>query len=137
MSAPGVAIRIGMRVGGLGLVRVVSGCREVEYPSVTGRVSLDGRPLPDAVVLFMADDEQNVPSLGIADMRGIYTHQQAADVRGTAPWFGRGEAESGKGRQYSPRPSRAPCFPGPSAMEPNASSASSLTSRLSCVCPCF
>ena len=98
MNAPRVAVRTGTRVGCLGLVRVVTGCGEVEYPSVTGRVTLDGRPLSDAAVSFMPGDEQGVPSLGIADGRGIYTHQQAADVRGITPWFGRGEAGCGKCR---------------------------------------
>ncbi|HUT90141.1 MAG TPA: hypothetical protein VMY37_11635 [Thermoguttaceae bacterium] len=56
-----------------GSVRVVSGCGEVEHFSVTGSVTLDGRPLSDAAVSFMPGDEQGVPSLGIADRRGICT----------------------------------------------------------------
>ena len=99
MNGPRVAVRTGTRVGCLGLVRVVSGCGEVEYPSVTGPVTLDGKPLPNAVVSFMPDDQQGVPSLGIADRATASApSQQAADVRGITPWFGRGRAEPGKGR---------------------------------------
>jgi hypothetical protein len=66
----------------LGLVLMISGCGSVEYPAVTGRVTLDGEPLPDAVISFMPVDEQGVPTLGVTDSRGVYTLEQTADATG-------------------------------------------------------
>ena len=82
MNEPRATARIGTSVGWLGLVLLVWGCGHVEYPSVTGKVTLDGQPLPNAVVSFMPDDEQGVPSLGVTDSDGIYTLQQTAELTG-------------------------------------------------------
>ena len=83
-SAPRVAVRTMTRVDRRGLVRVVSDGGQVEYPFVASGVVLDGRLLPDAVVSWMPDNEHSIPSLGIADSRGVYTLRQASDACSTA-----------------------------------------------------
>lgn len=82
MNAPSVAALTWTNVGCLGLVLLVSGCGGIEYFPVTGKVTLDGEPLPDAVVSFMPDDEQGVPSLGVTDGGGVYTLRQTAELVG-------------------------------------------------------
>jgi len=77
-SAPRVAVRTMTRVDRRGLVRVVSDGGQVEYRFVASGVVLDGRLLPGAVVSWMPDNEPSIPSLGIADSRGVYTLRQAS-----------------------------------------------------------
>ncbi len=86
------------RVDRRGLVRVVSDGGQVEYPFVASGVVLDGRLLPDAVVSFMPANDGSIPSLGIADSRGVYTLRQASDVCSTARGVVGGRAKPGKGR---------------------------------------
>ncbi|MFC1596434.1 carboxypeptidase regulatory-like domain-containing protein [Planctomycetota bacterium] len=76
--------RTWMHVGWLGLVLTASGCcgDGIEYFPVTGQVTLDGKPLPDAVVSFMPDDEGGVASLGETDAKGVYALRQTADLNG-------------------------------------------------------
>lgn len=75
--------RTWIHLGWLGLVLTASGCGDViEYFPVTGQVTLDGKPLPDAVVSFMPDDEGGVATLGETDGDGVYTLRQTADSSG-------------------------------------------------------
>jgi hypothetical protein len=64
-------------------VLVIVGCEaRLQHPTVTGKVTLDGEPLPNAVVSFMPVDEQGSPTLAVTDRRGAYTLEQTADVPG-------------------------------------------------------
>ena len=82
MHTPSVTALTWTNVGCLGLVLLVSGCGGIEYFPVTGKVTLDGQPLPGAVVSFMPNDEQGVPSLGVTDGTGVYTLRQTAELVG-------------------------------------------------------
>ena len=82
MNAPSATALTWTTVGCLGLVLLVSGCGGIEYFPVAGKVTLDDRPLPDAVVSFMPNDEQGVPSLGVTGAGGVYTLRQTAELVG-------------------------------------------------------
>lgn len=57
MTPPHAATRTWIHVGWLGLALMVSGCDAgIEYFPVAGRITLDGKPLADAVVSFMPND---------------------------------------------------------------------------------
>jgi hypothetical protein len=78
-----VVRRIGIHLGCLGLMLTVSGCGGgIKCFPVSGRVTLDGKPLADAVVSFMPEDEGGVAPSGVTDKSGIYTLRQTAEADG-------------------------------------------------------
>jgi len=81
VNAPCAAALTWTSVGCLGLL-LVCGCDGIECFPVSGKVTLDGRPLPDAAVSFMPDDEHGIPSLGVTDSNGVYTLRQTAELAG-------------------------------------------------------
>lgn len=66
------------------LLLTVVGCG-TKLPVVTGTVTLDGKPLADATVIFMPNDETHSPAQGITDASGIYTLEQEAKTAGIQP----------------------------------------------------
>ncbi len=63
----------------------MSGCGGMECLPVSGTITLDGEPLPDAKVSFMPDDEFGVATMGVTDTGGVYTLRQTADQDGAPP----------------------------------------------------
>lgn len=62
----------------------LSGCGS-EYATVTGRITLDGEPLPNATVSFMPEDEGGRPSFGRTGTDGRYSLQETHRVSGALP----------------------------------------------------
>jgi len=65
-------------------VCVLSGCGS-QYATVTGRVTLDGRPLPNATISFIPEDEGGHPSFGRTGTDGTYTLQETHRLNGALP----------------------------------------------------
>ena len=62
----------------------LSGCGS-EYATVTGQITLDGQPLPNATVSFMPEDEGGRPSFGKTGDDGGYSLQETIRVTGALP----------------------------------------------------
>ncbi len=61
---------------GMVLAPLLAGCGGSDGPplgEVTGRVTLDGKPLPGAVLTFIAQSAKGSPSYGGTDHEGRYT----------------------------------------------------------------
>ncbi|NLS95720.1 MAG: carboxypeptidase regulatory-like domain-containing protein [Planctomycetaceae bacterium] len=82
MFAPRGLDRVGSGLGCLLVAAVFSGCGGINCFPVTGKVTLDGSPLPDAKVSFMPSDDQGLPTIGVTDASGIYSLRQTADMEG-------------------------------------------------------
>jgi hypothetical protein len=63
---------------------VLSGCGS-EYATVTGRVTLDGEPLPNATVSFMPEAEGGRPSFGRTGADGGYSLHKTHRINGALP----------------------------------------------------
>lgn len=73
---------------------IIFGCVLVALPgcgddmgltSVSGIVTLDGKPLPNAVVTFIPQGEGGSPSYGTTDAEGYYTLMFSRDTEGVLP----------------------------------------------------
>lgn len=76
-------IRLGtIACASLVLAASTAGCGSdgPERGIVTGKVTLDGEPLPDADIVFQPEDGS--PSLGVTDERGRYDLMYTRDKRG-------------------------------------------------------
>lgn len=62
----------------------LSGCGS-EYATVTGKITLDGQPLPNATVSFMPEDDEGRPSFGRTGADGRYSLQETNRVTGALP----------------------------------------------------
>jgi hypothetical protein len=62
---------------------VLFGCGGPETHTVTGRITLDGSPLRDALVAFVPASEEGTWACGRTDSDGRYKLEQGADVEGT------------------------------------------------------
>jgi len=94
---------------GFGVLLSLIGCGRGDYPetvSVTGRVTLDGQPLPDAIVTFMPVDGQRSGS-GTTDARGAFSLSTFQSGDGAVP----GD------HQVAIMPSEPPPMPGGSGEE--------------------
>jgi len=83
MTKPPTARRTGICLLTIGLPLALSGCGDAR-PSVTGKVTLDGSPLPDAIISFMPESEEGAPSFGRTDGQGNYTLQESQEAGGAA-----------------------------------------------------
>jgi hypothetical protein len=77
-------MRIAYCVAPIVVTCVLSGCGP-EYATVTGRVTLDGEPLPNATVSFMPEDEGGHPSFGRTEADGSYSLQETHRLDGALP----------------------------------------------------
>lgn len=68
------------------LVLMLSGCGNSEVGKVYGTVTLDGEPLPNAVIEFIPIDGEGRNSFGWTDEEGKYDMQFARDRDGA--WIG-------------------------------------------------
>ena len=66
------------------LVVLVGGCGSGDLGNVSGTVTLDGQPLPNAQVTFMPD-EGGGPSFGETDAQGKYTLTHNSGDSGAVP----------------------------------------------------
>jgi hypothetical protein len=75
---------VGFGLGVLGIVLgvAVSGCGGPKWHPVSGRVTLNGEALPDAIVSFTPEGEEGSPGLGRTDQEGKYVLRQTAKVEG-------------------------------------------------------
>lgn len=76
-------LRWGIYCGVIGLL-LLQGCRSGEGPqlgTVTGVVTLDGKPLADAIISF-TPDEAGRPSSGVTNREGRYQLEYSASQRG-------------------------------------------------------
>ena len=67
------------------LALCLTGCGGDPRGIVTGNVTLDGKPLADATVMFILEDDNAVLALGITDASGKYTLEEDAEVFSTPP----------------------------------------------------
>jgi len=67
-----------------GLLLTAAGCGP-NLPIVSGTVTLDGKPLADATVIFMPDVESQSPAQAITDAAGNFTLEQEAGESGVQP----------------------------------------------------
>jgi len=81
MSKPSTARRVSAYVLAIALPLALSGCGEA-HPSVTGKVTLDGSPLADAIVSFMPENEEGIPAFGRTDREGHYTLHESSEAGG-------------------------------------------------------
>ena len=81
MSELSTGCRIGVWAFMAGLPLALSGCSDTHQP-VTGKVTLDGSPLPDAIVSFMPESEEGIPCFGTTDDEGKYAMQESRDANG-------------------------------------------------------
>lgn len=65
---------------------MLSGCGNSEVGEVYGTVTLDGEPLPNAVIEFIPTDGEGRNSFGWTDEEGKYDMQFARDRNGA--WIG-------------------------------------------------
>ncbi|MDQ3331678.1 MAG: carboxypeptidase-like regulatory domain-containing protein [Planctomycetota bacterium] len=71
-----------MLIGAAAAVFFAAGCgSEVELGGVDGRVTMDGQPLPDALVRFNPE-QGGRPAQGITDADGRYTLDYSANSEG-------------------------------------------------------
>lgn len=70
----------------LGLALLAAGCGRTSVAPVSGRVTLDGKPLAGATIIFQPESEEMNPgpgSHGTTDAAGQYTlHLTTGDVKG-------------------------------------------------------
>jgi len=50
---------------GIGLAVLIAGCQADPFTDVAGTVTLDGAPLPEGEIIFMAPDNSVTPSSGV------------------------------------------------------------------------
>ena len=65
----------------LGLVLLISGCGKPNYP-ISGTITLDGRPLPNATVSFLPESGKGAMAFAATNKAGRYTLRQKADTPG-------------------------------------------------------
>lgn len=70
---------------GIGLLLTAGGCGGSKLPVVSGTVTLGGKPLSDATVIFMPEDQTRSPAQGTTDSSGKFTLEQEADESGIQP----------------------------------------------------
>ena len=69
------------------LLFLLAGCGE-DGPALTdvsGTVTLDGKPVPNATVMFVPSAEGGSPSYGVTDAQGNYTLMFTRDKEGAMP----------------------------------------------------
>jgi len=60
----------------------LTGCGESQYHQVTGRVTLNGEPLADALISFISEGEGSSFAVGKTDSDGNYVLKQSQDIHG-------------------------------------------------------
>jgi len=76
---------VGWKVVGLCTAVVLAGCNNENLPGlgrVTGTVTMDGKPLPDALVAFEPVDGSAAPAMGRTDASGAYELYYSRGVKG-------------------------------------------------------
>ena len=76
---------VGWKVVGLCTAVVLTGCNNENLPglgSVTGKVTMDGKPVPDALVAFEPVDGSAAPAMGRTDASGTYELYYSRGVKG-------------------------------------------------------
>lgn len=69
--------------GGFAAVVALAGCGDgLNLADVSGQVTLDGTPVPDAAVTFVPQGEVGSPSNGVTDAEGFYTLKFSRDREG-------------------------------------------------------
>ncbi len=69
----------------LSVLLLTAGCQSgQDFSSVSGQVTMDGKPLADAIVAF-DPGSGNRPAIGTTDADGQYQLQYTANQMGTAP----------------------------------------------------
>ena len=68
-----------------GLLLTAMGCGGSKLPVVSGTVTLGGKPLVAAAVMFMPEDETQSLAQGTTDASGKYTLEQEAGEEGVQP----------------------------------------------------
>ena len=69
------------------IVAVVAGCGQNNYPAVSGKVTMDGKPVPSVTVVFTPVGSPSAPnpgpySLGVTDQQGTFTLRTRHDDGG-------------------------------------------------------
>ncbi len=67
------------------ILSVFTGCGSSETKPVTGKITLDGVPLADAVVLFCPSKGGRTNSRGVTDSNGAYTLDYTSTAKGAIP----------------------------------------------------
>ena len=73
---------VGLGATWIALVAAVSGCGGPDVHRVSGKVTLNGEALPEAIISFMPEAEEGSPAFGRTDQEGKYTLRQTEDVQG-------------------------------------------------------
>ncbi len=82
MSRPSLTSGIGMGAPIIAWTLTWLGCGGPAYHPVGGKVTLDGRPLPDATVSFIPQSDEGTPAFGKTDSEGNYSLEESQDVVG-------------------------------------------------------
>ena len=72
------------------LVVVIAGCNQSAYPPVSGKVTMDGEPVPAVTVVFTPVGSASAPtpgpySSGVTDEQGNFTLRTRRDDAGAVP----------------------------------------------------
>ena len=72
------------------LVATIAGCGESDYPPVSGKVTMNGQPVPSVTVVFTPVGSASAPnpgpySTGVTDEQGNFTLQTRRDDGGAVP----------------------------------------------------
>jgi hypothetical protein len=85
-------------IAAFGVVALLAGCSESgpELLQARGTVTLDGKPVPNALVTFAPKDGTGSPSNGLTDAAGQYTLRFNRDREGVLPGTHRVTIETAK-----------------------------------------
>ena len=67
------------------LLVTLVGCAGNSHFPVSGHITLDGSPLPQATVSYLPTRDEGIPAVGRTDDNGDYIIQESSDLKGLEP----------------------------------------------------